>query len=268
MEEIAINQGLVHIFEKIFLALDAKSLINCSLVSRSLSVSLKNPRFWFKVYKQQNQIYKYFEECSKYWNILLEITDHNELRKVELTRLLKIICIDEKEVLKEIRKRFKSRFHPLPLSIICQEFQLANYILIKYGNIYEKEEERGSYILQWIKASRNIKVFHNFAKTYKNFKIKANALLMKNVPKLLLTYENDVELFKEYLTIFGDSLQPNEYGDTLLHQAARFGYINIVRVLASHGHDLKAKNAFQETPLYVANKNGNLEIVEFLISKM
>ena len=63
--------------------------------------------------------------------------------------------------------------------------------------------------------------FHKFAKIYKkNFRIKVNALLMENIPKVLLTYENDVELFKEYLKIFGDSLQLNEYGDTLLHQAA------------------------------------------------
>ena len=85
MEEIAINQGLVHIFEKIFLKLDAKTLVNCSLVSHSLSNSLKNPKFWFKIYKQRNQLFKYFEECSKHWNKLLEITDKNELRKWNYT---------------------------------------------------------------------------------------------------------------------------------------------------------------------------------------
>ena len=168
MEEIAINQGLVHIFEKIFLKLDAKTLANCLLVSRSLSKSLKNPKFWFKIYKRKNQIYKYFEECSKHWNKLLEITDKNELRKMELTRLLKIICIDEREDLKKFGKNFKWMFHPFPLSIICQEFQLANYIMVKLYTFLEKEE-RCSYMLEWlkllkwVKPSRNIKAFHNFA---------------------------------------------------------------------------------------------------------
>ena len=265
MEEITINQGLVHIFEKIFLALDAKTLVKCSLVSRSLSCSLKNPRFWFKVYKQQNQLYECFEKCSNYWNLVLEISDKNELRKVELTRLLKIICIDEKEDLIKIGKNLNIRFHPLTLSIICQEFQLANYILIKFSRYY-KEEERVSYILEWVKTSGNIKAFHNFAKTYKNFKIKVNAILMEHVPKVLLSYEKDVELFKEYLKIFGDSLQPNENGDTLLHFAAKYGCINIMKLLAEHSKNLNVQNQNHLTPMAFAVKKGKIGVVRFLLS--
>ena len=87
---------------------------------------------------------------------------------MELTRLLKIICIDEREDLKKFGKNFKWMFHPFPLSIICQEFQLANYIMVKLYTFLEKEE-RCSYMLEWlkllkwVKPSRNIKAFHNFA---------------------------------------------------------------------------------------------------------
>ena len=263
MEDIANNRGLVHIFEKIFLALDAKSLLNCLLVSRSLSVSLKNPRFLFKkACQQKNQINKFFE----IWNALLEITEENEPRKFDLTRLLKIICVSEKECVKNFLEHFGSLFHPKMLSILCQEFQLADSFLEKLSNLSEKDD-RDAHVFEQLRYLRNVKAFHTFAKMYENFKKEVNTHLMKVEPKVLLTYENHVELFKEYLIIFGDLVQPNENGETLLHQAASLGYINIVRVLAAHGHDLNVKNKYQETPLYLAVYNGNLEIVEFLLSK-
>ena len=266
MEEIVINQGLGHIFEKIFLALDAKTLANCLLVSRSLSKSLKNPKFWFKVFKQQN---KHSEECFIYWNKLLEITDKNEPRKEDLSRILKIVCIGEKKSVKTIGSSFNCMFHPNPLqiSIFCQEYRLANYILKKLYQLYD-QDQRGFYILNWLKLSESIKAFHKFAKIYKkNFRIKVNALLMENIPKVLLTYENDVELFKEYLKIFGDSLQLNEYGDTLLHQAAELGCINIMKLLVVHFKDLNVQNQNHLTPIAMAVKNGKVEIVRFLLSK-
>ena len=101
---------------------------------------------------------------------------------------------------------------------------------------------------------------------YQNFRIKANAILMKNVPNVLLTYETDVELFKEYLRIFGDSLQPNEYGNTLLHQAAELGCINIMKLLVEHAKDMNVQNQNLHTPLAMAVKNGKIEIVKFLLS--
>ena len=263
MEKIANSKGLLHIFEKIFLPLDAKTLANCLLVSRSFSVSLKNQRFWFKkAWKQQNHLNKYFRE----WNALIKITEENELRKEDLCRILKIICIGEKECVEDVLKRYGSNFCPLLLSILCQEFHLADYFLEKsFGR--SKRDDRGANILKLLKYTESIKGFHTFAKMYENFKKEVNTHLMKVEPKVLLTYENHVELFKEYLIIFGDLVQPNENGETLLHQAASLGYINIVRVLAAHGHDLNVKNKYQETPLYLAVYNGNLEIVEFLLSK-
>ena len=262
MEDIANNPGLVHILEKIFLALNAKSLVNCTLVSCSLALSLKNPRFWFKACKQQNLI----KDCFEIWNALLEITDENGPRKEDLSRILKIICIGEKECLKSVLEFCSDMFHPLLLSIFCHEFQLADIYLKDLCNLSEKED-RDFYIFGWLKSLKSVKAFHTFAKKYENFKKEVYNFLMEFEPKVWLMYENDVELFKEYLLIFVDLVQPNKYGDTLLHKAARFGYINIVRVLASHGHDLDVKNEYQQTPLYIAVESGKLEIVKFLISK-
>ena len=100
MEKIANSQGLVHIFEKIFLPLDAETLANCSEVSRSLASSLKDPRFWLKVCKQRNLI----NRCFKEWNIILETTEGNKPRKEDLSRILKILCIDKKDCLQEFTK--------------------------------------------------------------------------------------------------------------------------------------------------------------------
>ena len=101
---------------------------------------------------------------------------------------------------------------------------------------------------------------------YKNFRIKANAILMEHVPNVLLTYENDVELFKEYLKIFGDSLQPNENGDTLLHFAAKYGCINIMKLLAEHSKNLNVQNQNHLTPMAFAVKKGKIGVVRFLLS--
>ena len=101
---------------------------------------------------------------------------------------------------------------------------------------------------------------------YQNFRIEANAILMEHVPNVLLTYENDVELFKEYLKIFGDSLQLNENGDSLLHQAAEFGYINMVKRLVEHAKDMNVPNQNLHTPFAMAVKKGKIQIVKFLLA--
>ena len=138
MEEIAINQGLVHIFEKIFLALDAKTLVNCSLVSRSLSSSLKDPRFWLKKCVEKNLIKDSFKE----WNKLFKLTSDNEAKRHALTRVLKIIFMDQNALLKKPSLAgYKAKSHPLKLSIMFKEFELAEYILEK-RNVPEKERTK------------------------------------------------------------------------------------------------------------------------------
>ena len=48
MEAIIKNPGLQHIVEEIFLHLDFKDILNCSLVNRSCRNILRNPIFWLK----------------------------------------------------------------------------------------------------------------------------------------------------------------------------------------------------------------------------
>ena len=258
MENIANSQGFLHIFEKIFLALDAETLVNCSLVNRSLASSLKNPRFWFKLCKQRNLINRCFEE----WNTLLETTEENEPRKEDLSRILKILCIDKKDCLKKLSANYGDRCHPLPLSIFCQQLELADYSMNYLSDI----DDKGSYIFDQLKLLHSVKAFHTFAKMYENFKTKVKNLLMQFERKVLLTYENDIELFKECLTIFGDNFLPDEDGNTVLHQAAEFGCINIMKLLASADYDLDVQNNYLYTPLYIAVRHGNVEIVLLLIS--
>ena len=84
-EEIARNQGLVHIFEKIFFALDSKTLENCSLVSRKMNAILTNPTFWFKICLKKKLCY------VEIWKDLLESIGENVQAKKELIQLLKIM---------------------------------------------------------------------------------------------------------------------------------------------------------------------------------
>ena len=198
MEKIANSQGLVHIFEKIFLPLDAETLVNCSIVSRSLATRLKNPRFWYKVCRQRNLINRCYEE----WNTLLETTEENEPRKEDLSRILKILCIDKKDCLKKLSANYGDRCHPLPLSIFCQELELAD-------NYLSDLDDGAKYIFDQLKLLNNVKAFHTFAKMYENFKSKVNTLLMEFGPKALLTYEHDK---KQCLTkvsdVYGDRCHP------------------------------------------------------------
>ena len=128
MEDIANNQGLGHICEKIFLALDAKTLANCSLVSRSVSVNLKNPRFWFKKCNQKNLI----ENCFKVWNRVFKITEDNEAKISAVKRVLKKLFMDQNDLKKTLMAKRKTHYNPVTLSILLQEFELAEYIVEKW----------------------------------------------------------------------------------------------------------------------------------------
>ena len=58
---------------------------------------------------------------------------------------------------------------------------------------------------------------------------------------------------------------PDVYGDTPLHDAARFGHATVVEALLSHPEiDPTIKNNAGQTPLDVATMNGKTDIVELL----
>ena len=269
MEEIAINEGLLHIFEKIFLALDAKSLLNCTLVSRSFASFLKNPRFWIKKCKLNRLI----RNSIKDWETCFKITEENEARRDDLSRILKIALLNNKKfrwfrnydphALYRIWRKIKSK--PLQLSIICQEFDLADLILKEMYKYSENESVR--FISNHFPSLGCIDLFHSFARKHKRSRIVIKVYLMNYEQNLMLTYEKDINLLFEHLTFFNDLLQPDEIGDTLLHFAAKYGCINVMKVLAPLTQNLNIQNQNLLTPMAMAVKKGKVRIVKFLLSK-
>ena len=57
----------------------------------------------------------------------------------------------------------------------------------------------------------------------------------------------------------------NEFGYSPLHMAVREGEIEIVKYLVSQGADVNVKDVFNETPLYEAVSLGKIEIVKYLV---
>ena len=48
MENILQKQGIRHIAEKILIALDSETVLNCRVVSKSFKKVIDNPRLWLK----------------------------------------------------------------------------------------------------------------------------------------------------------------------------------------------------------------------------
>lgn len=59
----------------------------------------------------------------------------------------------------------------------------------------------------------------------------------------------------------------NQRSETRLHQACRYGYLEIVKVLVNLGVDIDALNHINHTPLSLATFYGHTEVVRFLVSK-
>ena len=259
-------EGLVHIFEKIFLPLDAESLVNCSTVSRSLAAKLKNPRFWFKVCKQRNLI----NRCFKEWNKLLEITEESVPRKEDISRTLKIFCINKKDCLKKVSEIYGHGCHPLPLAIFCQELKLADLILqfSRDSETFssESETDRLLVILKHLQMSGIFK-WQVLACRIESI---GQCFLMRKELAFMLNYNREINVFKECLENPKDLIKPwtwRKNGDNLIHLAAKFGYINVLKDFVSVAKNLNVQNKEKLTPLALAVKHGNIEIVKLLISK-
>ena len=58
----------------------------------------------------------------------------------------------------------------------------------------------------------------------------------------------------------------NEYNNTVLYIASRNGNLNMVKYLVEHGADVNIQNRWGETALYQAsNRNGHLDIIRYLV---
>ena len=93
MDSLA-NPGLNHILEKIYLNLDSESLDNCALLSKSLAIPLKDPRFWHKMCLQNKG-----QEFVEAWKSLFQSINENELAKEESSLVLKTLYIGKKDII-------------------------------------------------------------------------------------------------------------------------------------------------------------------------
>ena len=59
----------------------------------------------------------------------------------------------------------------------------------------------------------------------------------------------------------------NEYGETPLYEATRFGLTEIAELLLKNGADVNIATKYGATPLHVATSFGNKKISELLIKK-
>ena len=56
----------------------------------------------------------------------------------------------------------------------------------------------------------------------------------------------------------------DRWGDTLLHEMARQGHMDVAELLLANGADVNARDNQGQTPLAVAKKRGYTELVELL----
>ena len=72
------------------------------------------------------------------WNKLFKATEENEAKRSATKRVLKILFMDQNEQLKNSFLEPILKCHPIKLSILCQEFELAEFI----HEIWNAPEER------------------------------------------------------------------------------------------------------------------------------
>lgn len=58
---------------------------------------------------------------------------------------------------------------------------------------------------------------------------------------------------------------PAQFGDTALHEACRWGHLEVARLLIDHNADLAATNQHGWTPMHFAAAYGQLEVVRLLL---
>jgi len=83
---------------------------------------------------------------------------------------------------------------------------------------------------------------------------------------------NHIEIVQLLLSYRAEINASDKYGNTALHTAAIYGHIEIARFLIANGADVNAKNQWGETPLYEAIKGtyfgggGSVKLAELLLN--
>jgi len=88
--------------------------------------------------------------------------------------------------------------------------------------------------------------------------INKNVKLRDN-PKLLAYYDYDIEEFRRALREGDNPDIANAYGDTPLHNCAKFNDTDYLKVLIEFGADVNYQNELKRTPLHIAVIHNNYE---------
>ncbi len=84
-------------------------------------------------------------------------------------------------------------------------------------------------------------------------------------PLMRAAYENRLTVVRSLLASQSIEVNTaNDNGATALHQAARGGYVQIVRLLIDNGADLEAKDLRGQTPAMLARAQGHAEVADMI----
>jgi ankyrin repeat protein len=76
---------------------------------------------------------------------------------------------------------------------------------------------------------------------------------------------HDLEMMTWITETESDLSSCDNDGNTVLHNAAMQGRLELIPFLIEHGADVNAKNKLQQTPLICATKHGNVAVVQCLL---
>jgi len=131
--------------------------------------------------------------------------------------------------------------------------------LISYGKDKRKMKESAEcfadvYSLDPELKQCDINGTDNMGTTPLQIALMRKALVIARLPELLIDKGADVNA-------------KNNDGNTALHEAARFGYLEIVRKILDKGADVNMENNDGFTPLHSASASGFVKVAELLIEK-
>jgi len=187
-----------------------------------------------------------------------------------------------------------------PLMIACKTLQveIANYLIDEGANVnaignggmtplfcfpYDKEApfdliqrlvDKGADINAKLWLNRNWTVLVNFviAGNIKVVKLliehgaNPNIRDIEGTPLQMAIHHKRNEDMAVFLVESGVKLQEFSFGNTDLHLAAIWGFVDLVRVLVRQGVDVNATNDYGHTPLYYATSLGHRKAAEILIA--
>ena len=212
--EVLANPGLLHILEKIYLNLDSESLDNCALLSKSLALPLKDPRFWHKKCLLKGQ------EIVETWKSLFQSINENELARDESSLVLKTLYIGKKDI-------FSNGVSPFVAARGL--YHIIQPLISNGANINAK-----NLIVFAIKECKNVAIIEDLIKhgADVNLKLKSKSTLLHIAVK-----NKQTKVVKLLLQNGAKANARDGYDSTPLWYAILHNLDDIVKLLISHGAD-------------------------------